>query len=208
LRPNANYRNLRSAPFFFVSLTLGNLAGLLCAVTLYFEFGDFVATQCVRSNTALSSKHVDAAAMQPAKRPRLSSDAVRDLLHVGRVSMQGLSQLLGRLPANLRTSPMEIRRLNQTAFRQHRVADVLRLKDGSDFTWEYVCPASWAATLISKTPLLQTTFATAINRQAVSRASPWRMVVAFDEFAPGNKLQFDNRFRNATGNLRRSRMVV
>ena len=126
------------------------------------------------------------------------------MLHVGGISAKGLSTLLGKLSAHdidlSGVSRQVIHNANYTEFLRHRVEEPLILHDGSTFTWEYICPATWLATIIDRVPDVQYIFDVAMKRHPASRQNPWHMVVAFDEFAPGNKLQFDNRISQALPN--------
>jgi hypothetical protein len=134
--------------------------------------------------------------MPAKKRQRLHVGAdvgteVRDLLHVGGVSMKGLQEILRRLqcPANRST----LQRVNRDVFDQHRVVQALNTLDGGQFLWEYLGPDSWMAAVVERRPSLNAAFAEAWRRHPASPTRPWSLVLGFDEFAPGNKLQVDNR---------------
>lgn len=122
------------------------------------------------------------------------------VLHVGGITMKGLQELLERVQRAELDGPVS-RKLLNTANRvqldKHRVEQDLTLKDGSVFKWEYLNPHTWMGALIERFEDLQDLFAVALRMHPVSRERPWRLVVAFDEFAPGNKLQCDNRIVHA-----------
>lgn len=67
------------------------------------------------------------------------------------------------------------------------------LHGGETFEWQYVDPATWLASMVSRSPVLQDMFASAWQRSPSSSERPWRLVLGFDEFSPGNKLQVQNR---------------
>ncbi len=64
------------------------------------------------------------------------------------------------------------------------------LNDGAEFAWEYVDPALLLDRVLHECPRL-----TEVYRQVADSMHPgdlWHMVVAFDEYVPGNKLKLDN----------------
>jgi hypothetical protein len=141
--------------------------------------------------------------MQATKRQR--TEIISDLLHVGNVSMQSLQRILARLSdattCEVAVSGKDVVNANNVLFSQHRIEEPLVLNDGSHFTWRYASPAGWLATCVDQIPEVHETFAVALRRHPVSRGNPWRLVVAFDEFSPGNKLQCDNRSQNRKSGL-------
>jgi hypothetical protein len=60
------------------------------------------------------------------------------------------------------------------------------------FPWEFVHPSRVVPQMVAESPLLAGVFKRAIARYPPSMEHPWRLVVAWDEFAPGNKLKVDN----------------
>ena len=65
--------------------------------------------------------------------------------------------------------------------------------DDRDFEWQYADPNLLLQDILHRSPGLKRVFRTAAERSPPSMASPWRMVVAFDEVVIGNKLKLDNR---------------
>ena len=137
------------------------------------------------------------AAMEP-KRRRTDVRGLGEVLHTGRISMAGLRQLLttiadsGLEPGRL--SRATFQSVNWDLFERYKVVESVPLEgDGGEFEWEYLDPNSWMAALISHSPGLQGLFAEALHRSPCTFEQPWRLVLGFDEFAPGNKLNFDNR---------------
>jgi hypothetical protein len=63
---------------------------------------------------------------------------------------------------------------------------------GGTFMWEFVHPSRVVPHMVAEAPLLASVFKRAIAEHPPSIEHPWRLVVAWDEFAPGNKLKVDN----------------
>lgn len=133
------------------------------------------------------------AAASSSKRPRLghARDLIVDGLHVGGVSLVGLQSLLSRLGTNV--SANSVKSVNHEVFERYSIKEELVLVDGQTFEWQYVDPATWLASMVGRSPVLQDMFASAWQRSPSSSERPWRLVLGFDEFSPGNKLQVQNR---------------
>ena len=65
--------------------------------------------------------------------------------------------------------------------------------EGAAVDVEVCDPNLMLSRIVSEVPILQRWFAEALKRKPCSREQPWRLLVAWDEFAPGNKLKVDNR---------------
>lgn len=107
--------------------------------------------------------------------------------------MQGLASVLQQLPGAPSASSTSLRSLNYDVFNKYRVVVQLHLGDGSLFDWEILDPAAWLSALVHRSAKLQEVWSEALQRHPVGATSPWRLVLGFDEFAPGNKMQVDNR---------------
>lgn len=137
------------------------------------------------------------------KRRRMAHEGcdglLQRLLHMGGVSNAGLSNILQEIrrsiPADLPgCSASQINQAALDRFMGLRFVDRLALADDEGFVeFEYVDPAAFLSTSISESPLLARTFRAALETAPSSPSSPWRLVLGFDEFAPGNKLKTDNR---------------
>ncbi len=66
------------------------------------------------------------------------------------------------------------------------------IKLGDTFIWEFVHPNRVVPQMVAESPLLASVFKRAIAEYPPSMEHPWRLVIAWDEFAPGNKLKVDN----------------
>jgi hypothetical protein len=127
-----------------------------------------------------------------AKRQRANSDdrervaAIQSLLHVGGVSRQGLQDILRRLqeqPLEGGVNADALQNAELTRFVAVRCTETLTLLDGSTWDWEFCDPAFLVARLLEDSAELQAVFDRAF---AHASAEPWDVVVAFDEFTPGN----------------------
>ena len=67
------------------------------------------------------------------------------------------------------------------------------LAHGGNFEWEFADPNRLLASIVEHSPGLTAMYADAVRRSPPSMEHPWSLVVGFDEFTPGNKLQSDNR---------------
>lgn len=131
-----------------------------------------------------------------AKRAKLADGGVdvHRLLHVGAVSTTGLIEVLRRLRReDLAVSTKRVYEANREAFLRVRHVLQVPLLAGGLMPWEFASPAKLLGELVSADVQLENVFAEAVARAQPSLERPWALVVAFDEFAPGNKLRFDNR---------------
>jgi hypothetical protein len=120
---------------------------------------------------------------------------LRDILHTGRISTRGLSQILRKLkssPSAVLRSRDQLYDANTAPFDAISVTREVPTKDGPFFSWEFCDPNLLLSDTIARCPK----FADAIGRLAnehnpvVDR--PWSLVVAFDEFTPGNSTSGTN----------------
>lgn len=134
-----------------------------------------------------------------AKRQRLDiGDAtLQQLLHTGRISQTGLAQLLSKLHDKSKGGPscetvrQQLLLANSAEFAPHRLQVPLQLTDGSPWVWHLLDPCKTLASIVAKSASLQALYTEAWRRSPATPASPWRIVVGFDEFTPGNKLSLD-----------------
>jgi hypothetical protein len=132
-----------------------------------------------------------------AKRQRVENDAgltdLQRLLHTGGISVAGLSQLLQRLGVE-HVSRNSLGRENDRLFQSLCCSEELPLQSGGSWKWEYLDPNKLFASRVAASPAVASLVAEAIRSHgAPSLDQPWSLVVGFDEFFPGNKLQTDNR---------------
>ncbi len=117
---------------------------------------------------------------------------LHSILHVGGISVTGLATLLEKAADVGTASRNELRHASAELY--NRYCKTLKVPcDGGHFDWEILDLASVLPALLDKSPGLRSIYAAAISRCPPSRANPWSMIVTFDEFCPGNKLQADCR---------------
>lgn len=126
------------------------------------------------------------------KRRRISpadADALVGLLHLGGVSVVTLSKLIERL----RTMDLEaggssrqnLGRINQELYMKLRVVIDMPMGSGNQFPWEFINPNLMLTHMAETSLPFGRLLATAIQREPPSHEKPWRLVIAFDEYTPG-----------------------
>ena len=86
-----------------------------------------------------------------------------------------------------------MKRSSDLMFRRVKHEIRVPLTDGSQWNWVVMNPARLLAIAVETSPDLSLEYARAAARKMPSRASPWSLIVGFDEFSPGSKLKVDNR---------------
>ena len=109
------------------------------------------------------------------------------VVNVRSTSNAALRQILNSLG-------IEAPRGGMTDARQARFASImttiaLDLQDGGRWDWHLCHPNLLLTRLVSESPTLQTAFSAALEAAPCCKSSPWSLLVGFDEFVPGNKLQ-------------------
>lgn len=138
------------------------------------------------------------AAMPPKGRKRQLESTVRDrlpaVLHRGAVSAAGLAQIIKQLGiADVTEERLRhiLTQENREAVRgMWRILRVPSITPGRTHDFRFLDPAMYLASLLEGSPALQGLYGRAWDRCPSSPERPWTMVVAFDEFIPGNKLAF------------------
>jgi hypothetical protein len=130
-----------------------------------------------------------------AKRRR--TESLQELLHVGGISEMGLQRLMRRIGRvgleSLDVSRRQLIDANAVVWNAHRVVDLMPLASGEgDWSWEYLSPNGWMSALVDRSPALQRMFSAALARSPCTEQRPWSLILGFDEFTPGNKLNVDN----------------
>ena len=176
----------------------------------------------------LGLRIASAMADRPRKRGKAlpGDEQVRRLLHIGGVSLSGLSSLLARMGRDGLPefhSAEHIRRINLARLsrrsylrsqrprapflvkgareprvctirpsRFHELHQVLKVPvdDGAgELDWQVANPSKLLAALVANSRALEQLYAETLTKHPPSVERPWSVVVAFDEFIPGNKLQ-------------------
>jgi len=136
---------------------------------------------------------------RPTKRVKLSSesqDVVRSLCRIGSISNKGLEELLRRVRAHPEVLELGHRGLTDemhARFNEVRATLSFDLRGGQRFTWQFADPGLLASKIIMERPHVRAAFLDALHRRPCSRINPWKAIVGFDEFTPGDKLKVNNR---------------
>ena len=72
------------------------------------------------------------------------------------------------------------------------IIDLEPREEGEELQWTLLHPAKLVQQLVDESPALAEVSGNAANRSAPSQERLWRIVLGFDEFAPGNKLRYNN----------------
>jgi hypothetical protein len=122
-------------------------------------------------------------------------DMIPNLLHQGGVSMQGLAKVIAALQGTDTSGPQWDRiglgDVNQAMFHRTKCVDVVRMLSGDPWPWEYIDPCKLLTVLLTESVGLQALYDGAWARSPATPQTPWSLLVAFDEFSPGNKLATD-----------------
>ncbi len=124
----------------------------------------------------------------------LPLDELPGLLHRGGVSMSGLVSVIAILRRSGKGTSWDRRILgeaNQELFHRIKCVDVVRMLSGDPWSWEYIEPSKLLNVLLPESVGLQALYDGAWARSPATPQTPWSLLVAFDEFTPGNKLSTD-----------------
>jgi hypothetical protein len=121
-------------------------------------------------------------------------ELLSDLLHKGGVSMAGLAGVIATLrgadPSCNQWDRHVLGEANQELFHRIKCADAVQMS-GVPWSWLYVDPGKLLTVLLSESAALQCLYDEAWARSPATPQAPWSLVVAYDEFVPGNKLSTD-----------------
>ena len=132
-----------------------------------------------------------------AKKQRAATTTAERLQ--GLMSFKGISHSHLRAIANrLLDGDSQISRdsltsASRVAFQAVRREIALPLVEGGEHDWVVADPSLLVAATIRSSKRLEDIFVNAIRRRPSTPATPWNMLVTWDEFTPGNLLRPDNR---------------
>ena len=135
---------------------------------------------------------------RPPKRQRFDEDASNSLkgfCRLGKITNAGLQDLLGRLRRNpelLNATRLDLSSEFYARFEAVRTEIPLDLIDGSIWTWTIADPGLLLQKVVTECPNLRRLYLDALIRFPCTRERPWKLVVGFDEFTPGDKLKVNN----------------
>ena len=130
---------------------------------------------------------------------QIDESVLSRLLHTGSISKTGLASILREVSSGSSGSSStkhwarKLGRADHGRFDSLRLAVDMPLADGGSFSWELAHPGRLLAETVANSPGLQRIYLDAVGRSPPSVQNPWSLIVAFDEFAPGDKLKVDNR---------------
>ena len=119
-------------------------------------------------------------------------DQCAELLHVGGASVAGLGKILRKTNAK-RVGRNALLKANKQLLGRCLQSETLELTEGGEFTWEYADYNILLPELVEASDELQELFSVAARTHPCSQDSPWRLVLAMDEYTPGDKRKPKNR---------------
>ena len=130
---------------------------------------------------------------RPSKQQRIDTgkdkEAARlqSVMGIGTTSDASVRAILNTLQGK-GPNPRDLTQARQAKYESlHQVIN-LPLQDGGSFKWELCHPGLLLTRIVSESVALQAAFKSALQRHPCSSDQPWRLLVAFDEHIPGNKL--------------------
>ena len=126
--------------------------------------------------------------MQPSAKRQKKAEGLR-----GSAACHGVSDQHIRLVMRSLGSSAIAQRALTEARRKHwdRVMTTIDIDtlDGGNWTWPLCHPGLLLSCAVAESPSLQRLFRDALRARPCSREAPWSLVIGYDEFVPGNKLQ-------------------
>ena len=134
----------------------------------------------------------------PHKRRKVSSSAIQHLLHTGGISILGLSALLKKIKeadedvaSVLDATRYDMRKASAELYDQVKLEIDIHMTEGPDWRWELIDPLKLIAKAIELSLPFRTLVANAVQRSPPSAERPWRLVLGFDGFTPGDSPNVD-----------------
>ena len=131
-------------------------------------------------------------AMDRKRYRRADWSDIQELLNIGGISRAGLSELLTTL-RNALALPSGCLKHLDAAYHQRfievKVTVPIEMDNGDIFTWELAEPSLLLQAMLDASKELTDLY----HRTALMHTGDWDIILAWDEFTPGNKLVVDNR---------------
>ena len=131
-------------------------------------------------------------AMDRKRYRRADWSDIQELLNIGGISRAGLSELLTTL-RNAPALPSGTTKHLDAAYHQRfievKVTVPIEMDKGDIFTWEFAEPSLLLQAMLDASKELTDLY----HRTALKHTGDWDIILAWDEFTPGNKLVVDNR---------------
>ena len=116
---------------------------------------------------------------------------MQHLLHTGGISIAGLTELLQKIKKEGAESVLDASRADMLKARSELYDQVklgidVHMTEGPDWRWELIDPLKLLPKAIELAPAFRTLFGNAVRRSPPSAQNPWRLVIGFDGFTPGD----------------------
>ncbi len=133
--------------------------------------------------------------MERKRRRADQAEVLRRLARAGGGSIAGLSNIIAELQrsaVDVAGMPAHRAQVGRSLLQQfdglkHTIE--MPLSGAGEFSWELVDPALLLMESVRRSPALAEAYQRAATLRPPSADRPWSIIVAYDEFAPGNKLQ-------------------
>ena len=145
--------------------------------------------------------------MKKARRSRTTEntslgDKISELLNTRGVSSTALRKIVDKFSeGEVQVSGKHVTSIQQTRFNQVKETIVLPLVDGGEWQWQVAHPCALVSMSVQHSAEMEKAFAQALQSHPCSVEKPWRLVVTFDEFTPGNMLKPHNRRKTMATNF-------
>ena len=165
-----------------------SLNGLLRAQRLKFEESLHTASSLPQDMDGPKQKRIRSLAERGDTGPK----HLQELLHIGGISIKGLADILKRVRAEnaQNRSAKALYEANLARFLSIRHIESVPMLRGDDFQWEMAQPCRLLTLMVSECSELNHLFVAAVARYPPNHR--WRLVIGFDEYIPGAKLQLHN----------------
>ena len=119
---------------------------------------------------------------------------LKNLLHSKATSLTALHQIAQATAEDddHQVTYNAMKKMNHEHSEQVKRTILLPLKDGQEFSWPVADPSLLVSMCCRLSKEMEELFARSLQWRPCSAEAPWRLVVVFDEFTPGNMLQPQN----------------
>jgi hypothetical protein len=127
-----------------------------------------------------------------------NTTALQTLVASENISRVGLERVLGQIKENpqlLEATSQGLQDANAARFQELRHVERVETEDGGVYDWEFADPNRLLQTILKDCPGFAAEYLRAATNHPVR---PWRLLVQFDEFTPGDKLKSNNRRKTMT----------
>ena len=128
------------------------------------------------------------------KRARVAAPAIKSCLNLKGISRETLRNVIDRLDvAELNISTRHLKREGQARFAEVQHTCLLPAADGDGTVEWHLChPLRTLDLLLKESDVVQGWYLDALGRHPCAAGSPWRLLIGWDEFVPGNKLALES----------------